>query len=276
MTSHLPEPVPNTAISEAIWLQPGDVRLAATLEVPPLGPGDRVPLAILLHGFTGSQDDPIIRATAAALAEAGIASLRADLTAHGASGGDMVDMTVPGQIEDARAVFEYARALPFVSGVGLVGHSQGGVVAAMLAGQLADAVSAVVLLAPATNIPGDARAGRVLGARFDPRNPPEWITLYGLRLGREYLRTAQALAIREVPARYHGPVSVIQGLADEVLPAQQAAEYVTIFDNGGLVQLPGQDHNFYHDPEEPAALATAFLTGHLRHPAGGHIPGIRD
>lgn len=264
MTSENPATQASPARSETIQVQRGEVQLVGTLDVPALAAGARVPLVILMHGFTGSQNEPVIRSAAQSLQDAGIASIRFDFNAHGASSGQMIDMTVPNQIEDAQAIYDYARALPFVSTIGLAGHSQGGVVAAMLAGQLGDDVAALVLLAPATNIPDDARAGRVLGARFDPANPPESISLYGLQLGRDYLLTAQTLPIREVPAQFTGPVSLIQGEADALIPVSQSEDYITIFTDGEFHALPDEDHDFYRDPAQPAVLLTRFFTEHLQ------------
>lgn len=55
---------------------------------------------------------------------------------HGQSDGDFRDMTVLNEIEDAKKVFEYARRLPNVTSVSIAVHSQGGVVASMVAGEL--------------------------------------------------------------------------------------------------------------------------------------------
>lgn len=264
MTSSQPPAAATPARTQAVHVTRGSIRLAGTLDVPTLAAGQRVPLAILMHGFTGSQDEPIIRSTAQALLDAGIASIRLDFNAHGASDGEMIGMTVPNQVEDARAFYDYARALPFVSEIGLAGHSQGGAVAAMLAGELGDEIAALVLLAPATNIPDNARAGNVLGARFDPADPPASLSLFGLRLGRDYIRTAQALPIREVPARFTGPVSLIQGGSDALIPVRQAEDYITVFADGELHLLPGLDHDFYRDPEQPAALVADFFARNLR------------
>ena len=255
---------PSPARSEAIELWRNDVRLAGTLEVPALAANEQVPLVILAHGFTSSQNEPLIRATAEALQQAHIASIRFDFEAHGASGGQQVDMTVPNEIQDAQVVYDYARSLPFVSKIGMVGHSQGGVVAAMLAGQLGEKISALVLFAPATIIPDNARAGDILGARFDPNNPPDSITVNGFQVGRDYIVTAQSLPVREVPAQYTGPVSLIQGAADEIVPVGRSEQYVTIFARGQLHVLPGQDHAFATDPGQPATLAADFLAANLR------------
>ncbi|WP_329353152.1 alpha/beta fold hydrolase [Streptomyces sp. NBC_01261] len=252
------------ARSQSIALTRDGIRLVGTLEVPALKAGQKVPLVIVMHGLTGSQNVPVVRATAQALREAGIASIRFDFDGHGASGGGMVDMTVPKEVADARSFYDYARALPFVSTIGLVGHSQGGVVAALLAGQLRDRVTALALLAPATTIPEGARSGNMGGTRYDPADPPESISMFGVQIGRDYLVTAQTLPINQVPSRYTAPVSIIHGSDDALIPPSRSEDYAARFRDGELHLLPGQDHEFSRNPDQPAALVARFMTAHLR------------
>lgn len=227
------------ARSRSIALTRNGIRLVGTLEVPALRAGQKAPLAMIMHGLTGSQDVPVVRATAQALGEAGIASIRFDFNGHGTSGGDMVDMTVPSEVEDARRFYDYARSLPFVSTIVLVGHSQGGVVAALLAGQLRDRITALALLAPATTIPEGARSGNMGGT---PADPPESISLFGVQIGRDYLLTAQTLPINEVRTRHTAPVSLIHGSDDALIPPSRSEDYIARFRDGELHPLPGQDH----------------------------------
>ncbi|MEU6354671.1 alpha/beta fold hydrolase [Streptomyces sp. NPDC047072] len=252
------------ARSQSIALTRDGIRLVGTLEVPALKAGQKVPLVIVMHGLTGSQDVPVVRATAQALREAGIASIRFDFDGHGASGGDMVDMTVPKEVADARSFYDYARALPFVSTIGLVGHSQGGAVAALLAGQLRDRVTALALLAPATTIPEGARSGNMGGTRYDPDDPPESISMFGVQIGRDYLVTAQTLPIDEVPSRYTAPVSIIHGSDDAIIPPSASEAYASRFRDGELHLLAGQDHEFSRNPDQPAELVARFMNAHLR------------
>ena len=65
-------------------------------------------------------------------------------------------MTVLNEIEDANAILNYVKTDPHVRNIYLVGHSQGGVVASMLAGLYPDLIKKVVLLAPATTLKSDA------------------------------------------------------------------------------------------------------------------------
>ena len=65
-------------------------------------------------------------------------------------------MTVCNEIADGKAILDYVRTDPHVRDIFLVGHSQGGVVASMLAGLYPDVVKKVVLLAPAAQLKDEA------------------------------------------------------------------------------------------------------------------------
>ena len=60
--------------------------------------------------------------------------MKFDFNGHGESEGEFSGMTVPNEIEYAKLVYEYVKSLPFVGDIALTGHSQGGVVASMTAG----------------------------------------------------------------------------------------------------------------------------------------------
>ena len=98
---------------------------------------DKCPLVIVMHGVMSNKDVPPMPRIARKLVQKGFAVLRFDFNAQGKSEGDILKCTIPSEIADARAVYEFARSLPFVTSVVLLGHSQGGAVAGMLAGELA-------------------------------------------------------------------------------------------------------------------------------------------
>ena len=122
--------------TEDLALQGSKGKLAATLQTPKIENGKKVRMVIICHGFGANKDRPLLRAIANHLQEAGIASIRFDFNGCGKSEGRFEDMTVLNEIEDAKKVIDYAQKLPWVSGISIVGHSQGGVVASMVAGQL--------------------------------------------------------------------------------------------------------------------------------------------
>ena len=132
-----------------------------------------------MHGFISKKEMYPIPAIASALAKNGIASIRFDFNAHGKSEGDFINMTISNEIADAKAVFEYASSLPFVSDIALIGHSQGGVVAGMLSGELENKAvkpKCLVQLAPAAVLKDDAISGQCMHAKYDASNPPEYFS----------------------------------------------------------------------------------------------------
>lgn len=109
-------------------------------------------MAIIFHGFTANRNTPLLKEIADELRDENIASVRFDFNGHGDSDGKFENMTVLNEIEDANAILNYVKTDPHVRNIYLVGHSQGGVVASMLAGLYPDIIKKVVLLAPAATL----------------------------------------------------------------------------------------------------------------------------
>ena len=235
-------------------------KLAAVIQKPELKSGERCPMAIVMHGFSGRKEGQLLELICDSLQANGIASIRFDFNGHGASEGDFKDMTVPNEIEDAKKVYEYVSALPYVSSVMLAGHSQGGVVASMTAGELGDKISKVVLLAPAAVLRDDAIRGNTMGVIYNPLDPPEYVQLFGnLKLGREYIKTAFSLPIYETAAGYHGAACIIHGTGDRVVPYTYGERYHELWKGSELDILDGFDHGFSQNVYRAADLAAKFM-----------------
>ena len=225
---------------------------------------DRCPMVILMHGIFSSKDYNPMPALAKGLAAQGIASIRFDFNGHGKSEGKMVDMTIEKEIADARAIWEYARKLPYVSGIGLLGHSQGGVIASMLAGRLADEGTppeSLVLLAPGAVIKEACQGGKFFNARFDPADPPAYIRCWVfMKLGREYLLTTQHLDIYGTAASFEGPVLLLHGTKDSIVPMWCSEKYVQTYGgNAQLVKIEGENHTITKKRKDVVAHTVTFF-----------------
>lgn len=123
-----------------------DGGVAATLSMPD-GEGP-FPGVLMLHGFGSSRDEVggMYATEAAALAEAGIASLRIDFRGFGQSAGDTGHHTVDRQNEDAAVGLAALTATGGVdaSRIGVLGFSFGGGAAIQLAAAHPDAVKSLV------------------------------------------------------------------------------------------------------------------------------------
>ncbi|MBP5374391.1 MAG: alpha/beta fold hydrolase [Bacteroidales bacterium] len=225
---------------------------------------DRCPMVILMHGIFSSKDYNPMPSIAKGLAAAGIASLRMDFNGHGKSEGRMQDMTIEKEIADAMAVWDYVRALPYVSEIGLLGHSQGGVIASMTAGRLAlagEAPSALLLIAPGSVIKEACQGGKFFNARFDPSDPPEYIVCWGMmRLGREYLLSTQTLDIYGTASAYKGPVLLQHGSRDSIVPMWCSEKYLETYGpSASLIVVEGENHTITRKRKTVVANTVAFF-----------------
>ena len=250
------------AQTESVVIDGDHGKLQAVIHKPQLKSGERVPMVLLCHGFMGNKDGALENRIANLLSERGIASIRFDFNGHGQSEGRFQDMTVPNEIVDAKKVIDYVRALPYVSSVAISGHSQGGVVAAMTAGELgSDKIKAVVLLAPAAVLRDDAIRGSTMGATYDPFNLGEYVELFrGLKLGAEYIRTAFSLPIYETSAKYQGPALIIHGTGDRVVPYTYGERFHQIWPTSKLQIIDRADHGFSQQIEQVATTTAEFLS----------------
>ncbi|MBQ3630025.1 MAG: alpha/beta fold hydrolase [Prevotella sp.] len=256
---------PFTSNVEQLTIDGSKGRLAAVIQKPELPAGGQCPMVVLSHGFTGNKEAQLLTLVADSLQAHGIASIRFDFNGHGKSEGDFQEMTVPNEVEDAKCVIEYVRDLRYVSKVAIAGHSQGGVVAAMTAGELtANDISAVVLFAPAGVIRDDAIRGLKPDLSFarelNPLDPPEYIEIWGgLKLGRDYIRSAQTLPIYATAQHYQGPALIIHGTADRTVPYTYGERFHDIWPSSELVILDAFDHGFSQCVYRVADLATDYL-----------------
>ena len=226
--------------------------------------GRKCPMVILMHGIFSSGNIVPMPALARELAEAGIASIRFDFGGHWRSEGEMQHMTIGNEIADALAMWEYAKSLPYVSEIGLLGHSQGGVVASMTAGILAERgeePAGLVLIAPGSVIQDACRNGRFFGAEFDPADPPEYVKCFGMmKLGREYILTTQELDIYGTAKAYTGPVRLIHGSKDSIVPMSCSEKFVETYgDRSELIVVEGENHMITLKKKKTVALAVEFF-----------------
>lgn len=227
---------------------------------------DRCPVVILMHGIFSSKDYNPMPALAKGLAKAGIGSIRFDFDGHGKSEGRMQDMTIEKEIADAMAIWEYAKGLPYVSEIGFLGHSQGGVIASMAAGMLAGQgygdPKGMVLIAPGSVIKEACQGGKFFNARFDPDDPPEYIRCWGfMKLGREYLTTTQKLDIYGTAQAYKGSVLILHGTMDSIVPIWCSERYKDTYgEKAELSLIEGENHLINRRRDEVVRKVVSYFT----------------
>jgi hypothetical protein len=147
------EPYPYTSQEVTFRSEAGNVQLAGTLLLPQ-GEGPFPAVALVTGSGPQDRDETMMGhkpflVIADALARRGIASLRWDDRGAGKSGGDHMGSTVDDFAADARAAMAFLRSRPEVKGdaIGIIGHSEGGLIGPMAAAT-DPAVRFLVLLAP--------------------------------------------------------------------------------------------------------------------------------
>jgi len=231
-------------MTEIIELKRAGLKLVGTLEKPVLKEKETCPLVIIMHGFTGNRQEPMHQELASEFLKKKIATIRFDFNGHGESEGLLEDMTVMNEIEDGREILRFSKKLPFIENISILGHSQGGVVAGMLAGYYPNDITCLLQLAPAATLKDDANAGKLMGVTYDPANIPEYVVFGDKRLSSLYFRIAQKLPIYEVSSQYLRPVCLIHGKEDMVVNDIASRRYHDSYLSSELHLLDGQDHGF--------------------------------
>lgn len=151
------KPYPYTEEELVFENKAANVKLAGTFTKPK---GDGPFRAVILITGSGPQDrdetlfnhKPFL-VIADHLTRKGIAVLRYDDRGVGKSTGKFSEATTADFASDVRAAVAFLKQRKDVKGIGLIGHSEGGVIAPMVAADSAD-VAFIVLLA-GTGLPGD-------------------------------------------------------------------------------------------------------------------------
>ena len=252
-------PSANAKTQQGIMIDGDHGKLAAIIQTP--DGRSQYPMVIICHGFTSQKEYVLLKELADDLEAAGIASIRFDFNGHGESEGRFQDMTVRNEIEDAKKVFDYVRKLPEVTTISIAGHSQGGVVASMVAGELSDKIKSVVLFAPAAVLREDSIRGNLFGVQFNSLNPPEYVEILGgHKVGRNYALVARELPIYEVASQYRGPACMIHGTGDTIVPYTYSLRYAEIWKDSEPHIIPEWDHGFTGHEAEAAKIAADFFS----------------
>jgi len=250
----------------------GGYELVGTLTLPKAARGP-VPCVVTITG-SGLEDRdealPMVpgyrpfRQLADALGRRGVATLRLDDRGFGDSGGDPSRASSADFADDVRAALAWLRARPDVDGrrLGLLGHSEGGLIAPLVASTDSLLRALVLISAP-------ARTGRrVLEAqnRYRVEHDSGLSAAGRDSLVQEAMRNVDSLAAGSpwlrffldhdplaVVPRVHAAVLIVQGETDRQVEAAQADELAAALRAAGNREvterrLPGLDHLLLPDP----------------------------
>ena len=300
-----PKDAPYTAVNVTVSTPMGHT-LAGTLTLPksasPLKP---VPAIVTVTGSGGqTRDEPLspgstflpFRQIADSLGRLGIATLRMDDRGIGESKGNHATATSADFAEDIRAGLAYLRTLSEIDGtrLALVGHSEGGLIAPLVALKEPYLKGLVLLAGPGkgsrdilafqltnlankdTSLTAEKRAARVqsIPATIDSmKASAPWMNYF---LSYDPLVTARQVRV---------PVLILNGATDQQVTPDQVPALVKAFRDGGNKDVSSRvfrdlNHLFVHDPvgfpgnymklvnprvdPEVVGVLTEWLLKHLR------------
>lgn len=234
--------------------------------------GSHLPAVIVSHGFMANQKTVLHYARH--LAKLGYAAYCFDFNGGSVAGsksdGKTTEMSVLTEVMDLKAVIDHVVSLSYIDSthVLLMGCSQGGFVSALAAARRGKQVSKLVLFYPAFCIPDDARAGKMMFARFDPHNVPEIVSCGPMKLGRRYVTDVLGMNPFAEIAPYLGPVLIVHGTKDDIVhPDYARRAYEAYRGRPGtnapvcLEMIEGGGHGFSKKHDKAAIeLLTRFVS----------------
>lgn len=283
-----PAGAPYTA--ESITLRtPAGLTLAGTLTLPTARPARGVPAVVTITG-SGAQDRdesiPLVagyrpfRQVADTLGRRGIAVLRLDDRGIGGSDAGPPSATSADYADDIRAALAYLRTRPEIdaSRLALVGHSEGGMIAPMVAATDTGVRAIVLMAGPAwtgrrilayqqryalehdtTMTPArrDSLLARAPAALDSAARASAWIRYF---LEYDPLATARRVRV---------PVLILQGATDRQVTPEQASALAAALRAAGnrrvtVREFPETNHLFLADPSGDPAGYRSLRTGSVR------------
>lgn len=232
-----------------------------------LGPG-----VVLVHGWDSARDRML--ANVQFLHAAGFHCLTFDVRGNGANPAETLPLSAGEFGADALAGFATLIARPEVTTGALLGHSMGAI-GALLAAAADPRVAAVV----SSSTPSDPRrlvseTFRLAGLHFPApiAGPLSWLTT------REFLRPrghrVRDISALEAVARYRGPILLVHGEFDQVIPPRHAERLraAAVAARGGdptnveLFLVPDGGHTWLYESEPYRRHIGAFLARSLGGP----------
>lgn len=257
-----------------VYFEHKGMTIACTLTIPITG---KLPsIVITLNGFTGNRhdnpvpgtDEPVYHWVSRRLAEQGVATLRIDFRGSGESDGDFSMTSFSSQISDTIAAIDYIednlKHQVNTKSIGLLGFSQGGLVAAVTAGR-DRRVDSVVLWSPVATPPHSYEGlllkegiqtglaledGGVLNAGIYING----VCYFSVPLGKEFYEDLFRVDPLAEIQKYRKPLMVVVGEQDIIVWPQPAKGNLFMKYHAGfekLVNLETAGHSFgANGPEE--------------------------
>lgn len=242
---------------EELWIGNGDRHIYGVLNRPN-DDMPRHPVAIIAHGFNGTHH--FGRNYFKPLSELGYMCYTFDFpcgSLNSQSDSNTMQMSILDEQRDLEAIVRYfkLRQDADTTGIVLIGESQGGLVSALAASNMAEDVSQLVLVFPALCIPDN----------WNKRYPrlediPDTTRLWDVPMGRRFFEEVHSLRPFEIIGRYQKPVLIVQGDADKIVSMEDSRRAIKLYCDARLHIIKGAGHGFKPDElQESFRVIKAFL-----------------
>ena len=195
--------------------------------------GESLPIAIVCHGFMAFQDT--VKQYAIELANMGYLTYTFDFcggsVVKGKSDGLTTEMSVLTEVKDLESVLDYAASREYANqnDIVVMGCSQGGFVSSLAAAKENYNIKKLILFYPAFCIPDDARAGKMMSARFDPNHLPEVIQCGPMKLGKCYVEDVIRIDPFQEIKGYKNDVLIVHGAKDKIVNIKYSKEAYKVY-----------------------------------------------
>lgn len=156
------------------------------------------------------------------------------------SDGDPLKMTIFTEQTDLEAAYDMVIGLPYTdaNNIFLMGASMGGAVTALVAAKYATLIKGVILLYPAFSLPDD-----IMHEFPDPKQMPD---TYDMRVtvGKGFLEMLWGFDFYSNITQYRGPVLLLHGTGDHVVPSGYSVKAVNAYSNAHLELIADAEHGF--------------------------------
>ena len=252
---------------EHVQLRIGELTYRGSVYTP-VGEALTHPTVILHHGFGSTRLEAfgLFVQLSRALAARGIKAVAFDRAGHGESDGEFFDTTLSGDILTSRAMVRAVRDWPDVDdgNLHLLGMSIGAVVASVVAAETDVPIASLTLLSPAAVFVDEIRSGTLQGRPIGDVSAQGYFDFNSARLGPGFFDDAREFDVYGRAAGFEGPVRVLHGARDLIVPERYALRYHSVYGpRADVTIVPEGDHMWSTVPvrEELIARTVDFVAG---------------
>lgn len=212
---------------------------------------DKYPIVIMFHGFGANKIEYMSSFVKMSnvLSKEGIAVIRFDLSGHGESDGDFIDVTLSEEIAEGKAIVDFVKTLDFVDkcNINLLGMSFGGVVSSIVASEKNMDINALCMWAPAAAAQDEININKTIqGEKITNIQEKGYIDFKSNRISIDFIKDMGKYDIYERARLFDKNVKIIHGAKDFIAPISYSKKYIKdIYGNRGeLYEMEESDHSF--------------------------------